>query len=297
MKKLCIVLSLFLLLTGCASQQPEPTSTPTPSSELALTGNIFLDAEQTISKTAGGGINNSITVNKEDALAAPAEDYAAFTDRINAYKGTIETYTLRFGDSTGVVYYGADPSNANYGSIDDTGSIVEPYGAIIPDESGSYSYLPFDDGQANSTANTFDLSAYKDLVADCRAKIKESGILLSNIGQWENNYWKAMGSLSDDMVGSAFEWLEEQSGENRDTVDSGYSDIRDTYKEIILLEVEGKEAEEIDEAFRGLYDSYSSLYRLVTEPSGSRSDFVDDFNDSINAFTTHDDTLSLFLEG
>ncbi len=105
-----------------------------------------------------------------------------------------------------------------------------------------------------------------------------------------------MGRLSDSMVDSAFEWLAENSEETRETVDAAYSKIREEYKAIILTEIEGKEAEEIDASFRELYDSYCGMYTLVTEPSGSLSDFADTLIDLANSQIASDESLSLFLD-
>lgn len=152
-----------------------------------------------------------------------------------------------------------------------------------------------DDPTLNSEP-MFDLDEYKLLVSVCRTAINDASIYVANTGTYEYNYWKALGKLSDSMTDSAFEWLSENSDATRETVDADYELIRQQYKDIILTEIEGKEAEEIDAAFRSMYDAYSSMYSLVTSPSGSLSDFASSLNEYINAITSSDESLSLFLD-
>ena len=142
----------------------------------------------------------------------------------------------------------------------------------------------------------FDLDAYKTLVNACRADINSAHIFVGNVGNYENNYWKTLGRMSDTMVDSAFEWLAKNSDESRETVDAAYENIRQQYKAIILTEIEGKEAEEIDSAFRNMYDAYSSMYSLVILPSGSRSSFAANLVDYMNIILDCDEDLALFLD-
>lgn len=148
----------------------------------------------------------------------------------------------------------------------------------------------------------FDLAEYKKLVSACRKAINDASLPVANVGQYEFTYWKAYQSIGgsstapDSMVDSAFESLAEQAAVTRDAVDTDYSDIRQQYKDIILIEIEGREAEEIDAAFRSMYDAYSSMYNLVTSPSGSLLDFGNALLDYADALTSSDENLSLFLD-
>lgn len=155
------------------------------------------------------------------------------------------------------------------------------------------------DEPTQSIAPAFDLDEYKELVSKCRADMNEASIFLSNTGQYEFNYWKAYDSVGggtpEGIVDSAFEWLSEKSEATRETVDADYESIRKQYKEIILIEIEGREAEEIDASFRSMYDAYSSMYNLVTSPSGGASGFGNSLSDHMKSFMEADEDLSLFL--
>lgn len=175
MKRLCIALSLIFLLTGCAGQSPtnspEPVTTPVTTQESEFTGNIFLDAEEQRHGTGQDAkpITYTITVQKPDALAATADEYSEFlSQRVETAKslGLAESYTMRFEDGTGVIYYGADPNNAQYGLVDENGGIVEPYGAVVPLDDGSYSYVPFDDEQEGDSETDASIQALLEKIFD-----------------------------------------------------------------------------------------------------------------------------------
>lgn len=147
----------------------------------------------------------------------------------------------------------------------------------------------------------FDLNEYKELVSDCRTKINDACLFVANIGSYEFQYWKNYNAISgrgmpDNMVDSAFEWLAEEADVTRDAVDDDYNNIRQQYKDIILIEIEGREAEEIDAAFRSMYDAYNSMYSQVTSPSTSLSGFGTTIAENIAAIEDADESLSLFLD-
>ena len=158
------------------------------------------------------------------------------------------------------------------------------------------------EAKEKSSEPVFDLEEYKELVSACRAAINDAILPVAKVGQFEFTYWKAYNSIGgesaapDSMVDSSFESLAEKADVTRDKVDADYNDIRQQYKDIILTEIEGREAEEIDAAFRSMYDAYSSMYNLVISPSGSLSDFGNNLLDYADALTNADESLSLFLE-
>lgn len=145
-------------------------------------------------------------------------------------------------------------------------------------------------------ADTFDLESYKESASDFRAEAYAASVILANMGSYENNYWKALGSLSDSMVDKAFTWLAENSDESQETVEAAYESIRAAYKELILTDLgDNTEAAEIDAGVRALYDGYSELYNIVLNPSGSRGDFASHVSDLISEIQSANDDLLLFL--
>ncbi|WP_031475536.1 hypothetical protein [Agathobaculum desmolans] len=151
----------------------------------------------------------------------------------------------------------------------------------------------------NETANsaeTFDLDEYKSLVSTCREDISSAVIYIGNMATYEFNYWQNLGSMPDNLSEAAYEWLSENSDATKDTVESLHEDIRSAYKDITLSEIEGNEASEIDSAIRGLYDAYSSMYSLVTSPSGTLQAFAEDISTYLDDITSYDDDLALYLK-
>lgn len=149
MKKLVIVFACLTLLVGCANTTRGISDTPSNQTEESatdeLTGNVFLDAETENHVLEGGGISRTITVSKEDALAASADDYAAFVSgRLLLGKNNLELFGMVFDDGTGITYYGCSASNAVYGRITSKGVSVDASGYISPNEDGTYSYVEYE---------------------------------------------------------------------------------------------------------------------------------------------------------
>ncbi len=158
---------------------------------------------------------------------------------------------------------------------------------------------PAKEEEVNATAeeaDTFDLESYKESASDFRTEAYAASVILANMGNYENNYWKALGTLSDSMVDKAFTWLAENSDESQETVEADYESIRAAYKELILTDFgDNTEAAEIDTGVRALYDGYSELYNTVLNPSGSRGDFASHVSDLISEIQSSNSDLLLFL--
>ena len=145
-------------------------------------------------------------------------------------------------------------------------------------------------------ADKFDLEAYKESVSDFRSEAYAASVILANMANYENNYWKAAGSLSDGIVAAAYKWLAQNSDESQETVETDNEDIRIAYKDLILTDFgDNAEAAEIDTGVRALYDGYSELYNTVLNPSGSRGHFASNVSDLISEIQSANDDLLLFL--
>lgn len=145
-------------------------------------------------------------------------------------------------------------------------------------------------------AEPFDLEAYKEKASDFRINAYAASIILANMGNYENNYWQALGRLDDGMVNKAFSWIAENSDESQETIESNYENIRTAYKGLILTDFgNDTEASEIDAGVRALYSGYSELYSAVTSPSGSREDFASHVSDLISEIQSANKNLLLFL--
>lgn len=168
-------------------------------------------------------------------------------------------------------------------------------------------YVPTSQAEGDQTQNastpaeivdteSFDLTAYKEDASNFRVATYNASVILANMGNYENNYWKALGSLSDNMVDKAFDWLSENSDETKETVEANCESIRAAYKELILTDFgNDKEAAEIDTAVRALYNGYSELYDTILNPSGSRGYFASNVSDLISEIQSANDDLLLFL--
>ena len=146
------------------------------------------------------------------------------------------------------------------------------------------------------TAEPFDLDAYKVKASSFRNDTYNACVILSNMGVYENNHWKALGRLSDTIVDSAYEWLSEKSDESKSTVEAAYESICAAYKDLILTDFgDNTEAKEIDSGVRSLFDGYSDLYTSVLNPSGSRDHFATHISELIDEIKSANSNLLIFL--
>lgn len=147
---------------------------------------------------------------------------------------------------------------------------------------------------------TFDIAEYRNMISQCNDSIMKESVFLSNMGNFEYNYWKALNSVSgnidyDSMVLKAYEWLAENSDSSYLALEKNYVEIGVQYKEIIEKSVSGTEVEELKDALHDLYEAFNSLYMLTTSPSGSISDFTDKFNNYTDAIKNQNSYISSLL--
>lgn len=147
----------------------------------------------------------------------------------------------------------------------------------------------------------FDLDTYKESVSRCCSSVEESAVHYGNIAQYQNNYWKASENIggtitTEKLLEASEEWFSNESGISFDNLNAQYEDLSTQYKKIVMTEVEGKEAEEIEELFRTFFTAYMDLRSLVMSPSGSRDTFVNQYNEHVATFTRAQNELLLFLK-
>ncbi|MCI8633922.1 MAG: hypothetical protein HFE64_10655 [Lachnospiraceae bacterium] len=150
--------------------------------------------------------------------------------------------------------------------------------------------------------NEFDISAYTKLVEESRQAIEETAILLSNLGQYEYNYWNALNNVNgtmdySSMVDSAFNWLLDKGNVSRDEVVQNYTTICNQYKEIIQIDIgTNSAASTIKNEYDTLYTNFDNYYRLVTDPSGDVNSFSDTFNTYTRAIESSNSKLGLLTQ-
>ena len=98
----------------------------------------------------------------------------------------------------------------------------------------------------------FDLEVYKSDVKSCVSSVSEAAVAFGNIAQYQNNYWANMNQMgsypdSEKLVSAGFEWYEKETGVPFSDLTAQYESHSATYKDILLTEIDGKEAEEIEE--------------------------------------------------
>lgn len=154
--------------------------------------------------------------------------------------------------------------------------------------------------QTAEPAPAFDLDAYKSAVDQFRKDVLKNTISIGNMAKYEMNYMDAMteisGSIdSDKAVESAYEWLQSESGVSAADIEAANEIIRKEYANLIVVEIEGKEAQELDTYVRSMYDNYTELYKAATtaQPASFQS-FVNRGHEALTGITNADDNISLF---
>lgn len=148
--------------------------------------------------------------------------------------------------------------------------------------------------------NNFDLQEYKKLILESKTLIADEAVLVYNMGKYEYNFWAAMIKISgsidfDEVIAKGFEWLEEEGNTSKETVENNYEEIQNQYKDIVIIETEGAEAEEIKNEYKALYSAFSDLYTSVVSTSGDITEFYDSFNENVRIINEKKDLLDLLL--
>ena len=152
-----------------------------------------------------------------------------------------------------------------------------------------------------TTKKSFDIELYKKSVGILNDSIMETSILVSNMAQYENNYWsnlEKIGGTIDykELVDKAYNWLEKKSDTKKEDIEKSYSNICNKFKEVSLQEVSGKEAEELQSSSKELFQAFDSLYDLATNPTGDNSSFVSNYNKYIETIKSTNNNISVYLK-
>lgn len=165
-----------------------------------------------------------------------------------------------------------------------------------------------DNNDKNETKEkTITIEEYKNQVLKFVTNTEASGIILSNMAQYENNYWSTLesygGSINsqedyDKILSKTYEWVKEKQPDlNQETITNDYNKICSEYKNILLCVTEdSKEKTEIESEFKELFNAYNSIYLLVTSPSGDLNTFVNNYNTYNDTFKSSKSNLDILLQ-
>ena len=147
----------------------------------------------------------------------------------------------------------------------------------------------------------FDLEAYKSAVDQFRRDVMDNTVNVGNIANYESGYISSYKKIdggtpdAEKVVEAGYKWFEENSGRKVSDIELFNDSIRSQYAELIITEIEGKEAEELDSYVRAMYDAYSTLYTTATTASPiSYESFVLTARDALNAVQEANSNISLF---
>lgn len=149
--------------------------------------------------------------------------------------------------------------------------------------------------------STFDLEAYKVSTIGFLTLIELNKMYLTNLGEYEVNYLTSLkrisGRSSDpETCAYAYEWLEKNNYGKRETIEQTHEQIQTSYRDLILTDIEGKQAQEMDRCIRDLYRGYMDLYDVVNSDSIELDDLSEAFKSAKKAMDDAKEELTVLMK-
>lgn len=147
---------------------------------------------------------------------------------------------------------------------------------------------------------SFDLDAYKSSVDQFRRDVVDCTINVSKLAAYEVAHMdasmKVSGSVDSEKTSEyAFSRLEEDHSISANDLSAAYDNIRSEYADLIIVEIEGKEAEELDSYVRSMYENFNDLYKAAQSASPANYDsFVNCVADAMSGVSDANDSIGLF---
>lgn len=151
------------------------------------------------------------------------------------------------------------------------------------------------------TTQPFDLAGYKKAVQASVDEIADGRAVMEYAAALEAAYLKSLLSVSatvnrDKLLEYAEEKLTSDAGVNFAIMAVHFDGISSDYKGIVLTEISGSEAQEIDQLYRGLYLAYSDLYRLATDPTTDLDKLTETREAACESIDSYMQQLNIFLK-
>ena len=151
------------------------------------------------------------------------------------------------------------------------------------------------------TSSPLSLAEYREMISKNMADIEEVIIVLGNMGKYEYSYIEASAKISDrpleqeTVLKYTKEWVEEEGNVDLDEIEDLQNEIDNKHKEIITINIDDAEAVELKTSYKGLYDAYKELHRLINFPSLNLSSFGSAFSESLDNIQKYNEELSLLI--
>lgn len=154
-----------------------------------------------------------------------------------------------------------------------------------------------------TTEKPFDIEEFKKKISEFNDTVYTAGILLSNAGNYESNSIEIDHNFGDtpdpdEMYKNAVEWLIKKAdpdmGMTETKIEDDYSAICKEYQDIKAADNCTQELSAVREAYEDLFNGYTALYNVVTNPP--ISSFTSKFNEQVDAVTEANSKLTAFLK-
>lgn len=158
-----------------------------------------------------------------------------------------------------------------------------------------------DTNETFSSGETMSNEDYSALLSELNESIYTQSVLLSNLGNYINSWWKSYESIggtftTEKAMTSAYEWLEKNSDYTEADIIKNHGDIQEIYKKFIQADNDDHLLLDVTERLKQQYTNYTEYFSLITAPGGSRNSFVADYNEYTQDISSSYDTIGGLLK-
>lgn len=143
-----------------------------------------------------------------------------------------------------------------------------------------------------SSQEETSIEEYTVLVFDCVEEIENASVLLSNMANYEYEYWSALDNIggnfeAEKAVQKARDWLSEKADVEENKIETDYKIIVGKYSDVVEVNISDGNAKLLNNNLTKLYDEYCLLYNLTISPGDNLSIFTTNYNSYVDNITDY----------
>ena len=119
-------------------------------------------------------------------------------------------------------------------------------------------------------------------------------VLEYQVSYWESSEQLLVSRSSKDIAQKGIKTME-GAGISYEDVTGAHQTYSETYKRVVLANIQGRELEEIRNAYMEYFDSYLNIYNLMLSPSSDRKTFASDVSECIKNYKNALSKIYIFL--
>lgn len=152
-----------------------------------------------------------------------------------------------------------------------------------------------------SSQEETSIEEYAVLVSDCVEEIENASVLLSNMANYEYEYWSALDNIDGNFdtkkaVQKARDWLSEKADVEENKIETDYKIIVGKYSDVVEVNISDENAKLLNDNLTKLYDEYCLLYNLTISPGDNLSIFTTNYNSYVDNITNYLNTINTSID-